>query len=161
MQKISKNPDKSLGKDFNENGIGLSKPLTDYRISTENWSVIGVFVLGLGAILYGVFNLNWYINEISAIFLMVTLATGIIAKMGATNLSETILKAVAYVAPGAFMVGFATTIKVLMEMGHISDTISFHLSEILKTLPLYLSAIGMSVSQSVSTFLSPLEAAKL
>lgn len=155
LQKISKNPDKSLGKDLNENGIGLSKPLTDYRISTENWSVIGVFVLGLGAILYGVFNLNWYINEISAIFLMVTLATGIIAKMGATNLSETILKAVAYVAPGAFMVGFATTIKVLMEMGHISDTISFHLSEILKTLPLYLSAIGMSVSQSVINFFIP------
>ena len=100
----------------------------DYRISTENWSVIGVFVLGLGAILYGVFNLNWYINEISAIFLMVTLATGIIAKMGANNLSETILKAVAYVAPGAFMVGFATTISVDGNGTH-QRYHSFHLSE--------------------------------
>jgi uncharacterized ion transporter superfamily protein YfcC len=117
--------------------------------------VIGAFIVGLGFILYGVFNLNWYINEISAIFLMVTIATGIIAGMKGNRISETVLKSVAYVAPGAFMVGFATTIKVLMEMGHISDTISFHLSEVLKTLPLYLSAIGMSISQSIINFFIP------
>jgi len=40
-------------------------------------------------------------------------------------------------------------------MGHIGDTISFHLSEVLKTLPLYLSAIGMAVSQSFINFFIP------
>jgi len=86
---------------------------------------------------------------------MVTIASGIIGGMKGNKISETVLKSVAYVAPGAFMVGFATTIKVLMEMGHISDTISFHLSEVLKTLPLYLSAIGMSISQSIINFFIP------
>jgi uncharacterized ion transporter superfamily protein YfcC len=135
LKKISKNPESSLGKELNEDGIVLSKPISEYSIS--------------------IFNLNWYINEISAIFLMVTIATGIIAGMKGNRISETVLKSVAYVAPGAFMVGFATTIKVLMEMGHISDTISFHLSEVLKTLPLYLSAIGMSISQSIINFFIP------
>jgi len=155
FRKISKNPDSALGKGLNENGIVLSKPLTDYSISLNNYLVLSVFIIGLGAILYGVFNLNWYINEISAIFLMITLATGIIGRMNGNKISETVLKSVAYAAPGAFMVGFATTIKVLMEMGHISDTISFHLSEILKTLPLYLSAVGMAVSQSIINFFIP------
>ena len=155
LKKISKNPESRLGKGLNEDGIELSKSLTEYSISINNWLVIGAFIVGLGAILYGVFNLNWYINEISAIFLMVTIATGIIAGMKGTRISETVLKSVAYVAPGAFMVGFATTIKVLMEMGHISDTISFHLSEVLKTLPLYLSAVGMSISQSIINFFIP------
>lgn len=155
LKKITKDPNNSLGKDLNEDGIVLSKPLSDYSISLNNWLVISAFIVGLGAILYGVFNLNWYINEISAIFLMVTIATGIIGGMKGNSISETVLKSVAYVAPGAFMVGFATTIKVLMEMGHISDTISFHLSEVLKTLPLYLSAIGMSISQSIINFFIP------
>ena len=155
FRKISKNPDSALGKGLNENGIVLSKPLTDYSISLNNYLVLSVFIIGLGAILYGVFNLNWYINEISAIFLMITLAAGIIGRMDGNKISETVLKSVAYAAPGAFMVGFATTIKVLMEMGHISDTISFHLSEVLKTLPLYLSAVGMAVSQSIINFFIP------
>ncbi len=155
FQKISKNPDSALGKGLNEDGIVLSKPFSEYSISLNNYLVLSVFVLGLGAILYGVFNLNWYINEISAVFLMITLATGIIGRMNGDKISETVLKSVAYVAPGAFMVGFATTIKILMEMGHISDTISFHLSEILKTLPLYLSAVGMAISQSIINFFIP------
>ena len=86
---------------------------------------------------------------------MVTIASGIIAGMDGNRISETVLKSVAFVAPGAFMVGFATTINVLMQIGHISDTISFHLSEVLKSLPLYLSAIGMSVSQSIINFFIP------
>jgi uncharacterized ion transporter superfamily protein YfcC len=155
LKKILKHPEKSLGKGLNTEGISLSKPLSSYAISINNWLVIGAFMLGLTAILYGVFYWQWYINEISAIFLMVAIAAGIIARMNATKISETVLKAVAYVAPGAFMVGFATTIKVLMEMGHIGDTISFHLSEVLKTLPLYASGVAMAVSQSFINFFIP------
>ena len=155
LLKVSKSPDCRLGKGLDETGILLSKPLASYSISINNWLVINTFIIGLGVILYGVFNLNWYINEISAIFLMVTIASGIIAGMNGNRISETVLKSVAYVAPGAFMVGFATTINVLMQMGHISDTISFHLSEVLKSLPLYLSGIGMSISQSIINFFIP------
>ena len=155
LKRMEYNPGKSLGKGLNEDGIVLSKPLKDYSISINNWLVLSTFIIGLAAMLYGVFNLDWYINEISAIFLMVAIASGIIGGMSANNISETVLKSVAYVAPGAFMVGFATTIKVLMEMGHISDTISYQLSEILKELPLYLSAVGMSISQSIINFFIP------
>jgi uncharacterized ion transporter superfamily protein YfcC len=155
LKKISKNPEKSLGKGLNIDGISLSKPLSSYIISINNWLVLGAFMLGLAAILYGVFYWQWYINEISAIFLMVAIAAGIITRMNATKISETVLKSVAYVAPGAFMVGFATTIKVLMEMGHIGDTISFHLSEVLKTLPIYASGVAMAVSQSFINFFIP------
>ncbi len=155
LLKVSKSPDSRLGKGLDETGILLSKPLANYSISINNWLVISTFIIGLGVILYGVFNLSWYINEISAIFLMVTISSGIIAGMNGNRISETVLKSVAYVAPGAFMVGFATTINVLMQMGHISDTISFHLSEGLKSLPLYLSGIGMSISQSIINFFIP------
>ena len=155
FKKITKNPEKSLGIGLNEKGMSLSKPIQDYTVTVNNWMVISVFLLGLMVILYGVFNLNWYINELSAIFLMVALLCGIISRMGATVMSETVLDAVAKAAPGAFMVGYATSIKVLMDMGNIGDTISYNLALMLKDLPLYASAISMSVSQTVINFFIP------
>ncbi len=155
FKKINKNQDLSLAKGLNTKGISLSKPLNEYSISINNWMVIGIFILGLIVIVYGVFNLGWYINELSAIFLMVALACAIVSKMNATEVSINVLKSIALAAPGAFMVGYAASIKVLMEMGSISDTISNGLAQMLQGLPLYASAIGMAATQSITNFFIP------
>lgn len=152
---ITLNPQKSLGIGLNVSELTLSRPLQEYRMSGNNWLVISIFMAGLMAILYGVFNFHWYINELSAVFLIIALLCGLVSRMGATTMSETVLKSVAIAAPGAFMVGFATTIKVLMEMGNIGDTISYRLSMVLEGLPLYASAICMSISQTVINFFIP------
>ncbi len=155
FKKITKNPEKSLGKGLDVSGMSLSKPIQDYRVSMNNWMIISIFLIGLMVILYGVFNLNWYLNELSAVFLIVAVLCGIVSRMDATTMSETVLKAVSVAAPGAFMVGYATSIKVLMEMGNIGDTISYNLSLMLQDLPLYASAISMSISQTVINFFIP------
>ncbi len=155
FKKIIKDKSKSLGLGLNEDGINLSKPITEYSMSSQNWMVIITFLAGIGVILYGVFTYHWYLNELSAIFLIVALVSAIISKMDGNTISETVLKSVALAAPGAFMVGFAATIKVLMEMGNIGDTISNNLAELLQGLPLYLAAISMSISQCVINLFIP------
>lgn len=155
LKKIIANPHKSLAIGLDSKNLTLSKPINNYSLSLKNWTVISIFLLGLITILYGVFNFNWHINELSAVFLIIALLCGLASRMSATTMSETVLDAVALAAPGAFMVGFATTIKVLMEMGNIGDTISYQLSSILEGLPLYLAAICMSISQSVINFFIP------
>ncbi len=153
--RLRSHPEKGLGKGLKTEGLGLSKPLAEYGMSGNNWLVLAVFLLGLGIGLYGVFVYHWYINELSAIFLMIALVAGLVAGFNGTQISEEVLRGVAYAAPGAFMVGYATSIKVLMETGQISDTISFQLSEMMQGLPLYASAIAMSASQCVINFLIP------
>ena len=155
FKRITIDPSKSLGKGLNTGELTLSKKIEEYSLSKKNWMVIAIFVAGLIVILYGVFNFHWYINELSAVFLIIALLSGVVSRMGGTEMSETVLKSVALAAPGAFMVGFATSIKVLMEMGNIGDTISHQLSNILEGLPLYASAICMSISQSVINFFIP------
>lgn len=155
FQKITKDKSKSLGIGLNEEGINLSKPITAYTMNSQNWMVIITFLAGIGVILYGVSNYKWYLNELSAIFLIVALISAIISKMDGNIISETVLKSVAGAAPGAFMVGFAATIKVLMEMGNIGDSISNNLAELLQGLPLYLAAISMSISQCVINLFIP------
>ena len=105
--------------------------------------------------LYGIFVHHWYLQEISAIFVMIAIAAGIAARLSAREISETTLDSIAVVAPGAFMVGFATTIKVILEMGQISDTIAYYLSEMLTSLPVLASAIVMSIAQCVLNLMIP------
>mgnify|MGYP000188243868 CR=1 FL=1 len=147
LKKLTDDPSSGPGQGLDENGITLSKGIDSYEMSTNNWLVILTFILGLVVILYGVFHHNWYINELSAIFLMVALVTGLISRMDSNTISKATLEAVAQAAPGAFMVGFATTIKVLMEMGNIGDTVSHSLAQVIQGMPLYASAICMSLSQ--------------
>ncbi|NAS30696.1 YfcC family protein [Flavobacteriaceae bacterium R38] len=155
FKKIAAQPNKSLGLGLDVTELTLSKPIQEYRLNSKNWMIISIFILGLLTILYGVFNLHWYINDLSAIFLIIAFLSGLVSRMDATTMSETLLKAVSVTAPGAFMVGFATSIKVLMEMGNISDTISYQLSVFLQDLPLYASAICMSISQTAINFFIP------
>ena len=89
FKKITKQPDKSLAIGLDTNNLELSKPLKDYTLNSKNWLVIGIFLLGLVAILYGVFNLNWHINELSAVFLIIALLCGIVSKMTATKIGGT------------------------------------------------------------------------
>lgn len=155
FKKIIADKTKSLGQGLNESGMLLSKPIADYSMKMRDWLVVAIFSMGLGIGIYGVFNYHWYINELSAIFLMIAIAVGIVSRLDANTMSESVLNSVAASAPGAFMVGFATTIKVLMEMGSIGDTISYSLSQVLEGLPIYAAAIGMSISQCVINFFIP------
>lgn len=155
FKKILQHPEKSLSQGLNTDGFALSHPISTYRITNNNWLVMGIFVAGIGVMLFGIFKYGWYMNEISAMFLLIAIATGFAARMNPTVFSETVLKYVGVVAPGAFMVGYATTIKVIMEMGNINDTIAYQLSEMLSNLPTYASAVCMSMAQSVINFFIP------
>ncbi|MEL7533672.1 MAG: YfcC family protein, partial [Bacteroidota bacterium] len=155
FKKILKDPSRGLGQGLNEKGLSLSKPLVSYQMNPKQWLILGLAIGGLAIMLGGIFTQGWYINEISAIFLMIAIVCAIASRMGGKTFSETVLQSIAEAAPGAFMVGYATSIKVVMEMGNISDTIAHSLSGVLALLPTYVSAVSMSIAQSVINMLIP------
>lgn len=155
FKKLLNDPASSLVEDIDVSDFSLTKKLSDYSMSTNNILVALVFVGGMSFMLFGIFNYHWYLQEIAAIFLMISLAAGIVSRLNPTEISETVLKSVAVVAPGAFMVGFATTIKVILEKGNISDTIAYSFSSMLLDLPTQLSAIVMSFFQCIMNLMIP------
>ena len=155
FRKILKSPEKSLSIGLDTKGFQLSKPLESYGMAGKDWLMLIIFVGGLGVMLFGVFNYGWYLTEISAMFIIISVVAALAGRMSGTEIGETVLSSVAVVAPGAFMVGLATSIKVAMEMGNISDTIAFNLAETLRDLPVYASAVAMSLSQCGINFLIP------
>ncbi len=155
FRKLQVDANHSLSREVDASGLQLKKPLNSYFISINNWLVMVAFVIGLAVMLFGVFRYHWFINDISAVFIWITVAVAIVGRLKFQEIGETVLKSIAVVAPGAFMVALATTIKVILEDGNISDTIAFHLSEVLKVVPSFASAICMSLSQCIMNILIP------
>ena len=155
FKKITKDRSKSIGDDLDTEGFALSKGLSDYSMTGNNWLIAFIFIGGMAWMLYGIFVHHWFLQEIAAVFVMIAVTAGVAAKFTPREISETALKSISIVAPGAFMVGYATTIKVILEMGQISDTIAYQLSNMLTSLPIYGSAIVMSIAQCVMNLFIP------
>ncbi len=155
LKRILKNPSKSLGIGLDTKGFALSKPLQDYNLARKDWLILGIFLSGILVMLYGIFQYHWYINDLSAIFVIISIVAGLAAGLSGRELSETAFTSMSAVIPGAFMVGFATAIKVVMESGGIGDTIAHGLSSGLTGLPTYGSAIMMSLAQSLINLMIP------
>jgi uncharacterized ion transporter superfamily protein YfcC len=155
LKRIIERPETSLGKDLASDGLQLSKPLHEYVLSSRDAGVIALFGVGIIIILYGVFQLDWFINQISALFCMLAIVIGLVNRYSVQEFGQITLKSVSEVAPGAFMVGLAASIRVALETAQISDTIAFTLSDSLKDLPLVVSAVSMTMAQSCMNFLIP------
>ena len=154
-RRLLADPESGIGQGLDTTGLALSRPLADYRISPRNWWLLGVFVAGLGAVLYGVFKLDFGINEISAVFLIVTLVSALTSGLTGKVFSEGALHSIAEMAPATFIIGMAATVGVVMQQGQIQDTISYGLAQALGGLPTYASAVGMSIGQSGINLLIP------
>ncbi len=148
-------PESGIGRGLDTTGLSLSRPLEDYRISGRNWWLLGVFLLGLATVLYGVFTWSFGINEISAVFLIVMTVSALTSGLSARAITDSAMHAVAEMAPATFIIGMAATVKVILEQGQIQDTISYGLALALDGLPTYASAVGMSIGQSGINLLIP------
>lgn len=146
---------KYIDKEWNDLAHQASDSGNQKGLSKTHKIILIVFLGGMGIMLYGIFIHGWYINEISAIFLIIGIVSGIIAGMHYNDMGETVLNSVAKASPGAFMVGYAAAIKQIMLEGKISDTICNALVEILQGLPTVVSAVMMSASQCVINFFIP------
>lgn len=155
FRKIKADTTASIGSGLDTKGLALSKPLTDYQLEPKNKVMLAIFLAGLGWVLYGVFKYHWFINDISAVFLVVTIVLALASRMSTRDISEAGMQSIAQMAPATFIIGMASTVKVIMEQGMIQDTICHGLASALDGLPTTLSALGMVLGQSFLNLLIP------
>jgi uncharacterized ion transporter superfamily protein YfcC len=153
-RRIIRNPSSSLGIDLNKEGFELDIH-KQHPISNYDRLIIGLFIALLLVSLFGVFKYHWFLPELSALYVAFALMMSFIVKKSTDELGEIFLKSVAGVAPGAFIVGLAASIRVILEQGNVNDTIAHFLAENLTGLPLQLSAIGVMFTESLINFFIP------
>lgn len=115
--------------------------------------ILGVLILGIGAYIYGVFQFNWSTNEMAAIFIMISVGTGIVARMGANQLVQTFINGCKNIFYGAAIIGLARAVVIVLENGMILDTIVQGIYLVIQSLSSSAGAIAMFVVNGLINFI--------
>ncbi|MGF1735348.1 YfcC family protein [Photobacterium satsumensis] len=134
---------------------GLTKDLSEYQLGGKDKATLGVFLAGLGIMLYGVFANGWYINEIAGLFLLMAIAIGMVNGLGANGIVKQMMEGASGVTAGALVIGVAASIQVILDQAQIIDTIVNALSSLIQDMPIAVSAIVASVVQGVINLFVP------
>nr|WP_312577490.1 AbgT family transporter [Sedimentibacter sp.] len=153
--KIKKNPESSI-----VNGMSIEhlvdKGLEDKpEFTTRLKFVLLTFALTIVTIVYGTLNWGWGIPEMSAVYIIGSIIGGIIAGYNANKIVNEILEGGKAIFTGAMAIGLARAISVIMDQGHITDTIVHSLASLLQGQSPTFNAIGMFILQSVLNFFIP------
>ena len=156
--KVKKDPTKSIVHDIElkvkANSVG--EKITEFP--TFNWRhalVLLFLASGLGVNVYGVFQWDWYLTELTASFIIIGFLSGIVGKLGINGTFEAFVEGMKVITFGALIVGFARAILIIMEQGYIIDTVIFALSNVISSLPPSLNAVGMYFTQTIMNFFIP------
>lgn len=111
----------------------------------------GIIIL----VLVGVINWGWYLNEMSAAFLMGAIIAGSINRFSPSDMANTFIKGASKITYGALIIGWARGIQWVLEQGGISGTIIYGLAQPLQDVHPYISAVGMFFVNGVINFFIP------
>ena len=125
------------------------------KMGKRDVAIMLLFVAGIIFMVYGVFNWEWYIDEMSGIFIAVGVIAGIIGGLNLNKIANTFVEGAASLTFGALVTGFAKAIVIVMEEGQIMDTIIHALSQAVIELPTGISVVGMFIVQIIVNFFIP------
>ena len=103
---------------------------------------------------------DWYIPEISALFLAMGIFAGIIDRQSADNIAKLFLAGCKDILSAALVVGLASGIIFILKDGHVIDTILYGLTRSLASLGEVASLGAMYVFQTLLNVVMPSGSAK-
>lgn len=118
-------------------------------------AILVVFLLAVVALILGSTRWGWYINEITGLFILVTIVTAIIGRMGANETVAVFLQGAGSMMAAALVIAFAKGILIVTSEGKIIDTILFNLAQWIEGAHPIWSAELMFLVQNIINFFVP------
>lgn len=119
------------------------------QLTGRNKLILGLLVLTLGGVAYGLIAMDWGFNEMSACFFLLALVSGLIARFGFNKTTEVYVDGIKEMVYAAMIIGLANSITIVLKEGGIIDSIIYGLFEPLKLVPPSVSAVLMMFSHSL------------
>lgn len=156
-RKVKAHPEKSIvyGMDMSHMVTMDREEMEKLRLTTRQKLVMLLFVATIAVIIVGTLRFGWYINEITATFIIAALVVGLVGGFGFSKIAELMVEGIGSVIYGALVVGLARAILIVMQDGMIIDTVVYSLVGLLQNANAYVSAIGMMLIQNVVNFFIP------
>ena len=93
------------------------------RLPAKHALILALALAPMAAYVYGALRLDWGFNELSGAFLVGGLAAGLVGGLGPTGTLTAYLEGAQSLLPAALMIGAARSISLVLEDGHVVDTI--------------------------------------
>ena len=122
--------------------------------------ILVVLFLTIVALVVGVLAWDWYITEISALFLAMGIVCGIVDRQSADDIAKLFLAGCKDILSAALVVGLASGIIIILREGHVIDTILYGLTRSLGKLGEVASLGVMYVFQTLLNVVMPSGSAK-
>jgi len=153
-KKVQADPSRSLVAD-------LPCPLGDNpapEYPALNWrhrTILGSFLLTVGVVAYGIRMHGWYLNELSACFIIWGLFTAWVGQLSADFTAQKFIDGAMELTTTAILIGVARGISLVMEDGQILHTLVHGLSQPLSLVGPEVAAVGMLLIQTLLNFFIP------
>ncbi|WP_143330718.1 AbgT family transporter [Cloacibacillus sp. An23] len=150
-KKVKQDPTKSVIYGIKADNLDIAfdnSPLTQ-----RDKAILGVIIAGFAYLVWGVLAKGYYLQEIITIFLIMGVICGIIGKLNAEEIAENFLIGAKEMCFTAICIGLARAIVVVLDEGHIMDSVINALAAIVGWLPASISAVGMLIVQTALNFI--------
>jgi uncharacterized ion transporter superfamily protein YfcC len=113
------------------------------EFSTRHKLALGAFVLILAVFVVGTSMWSWGVGEMSACFVLVALVTAIIFRMSSMTMINHFIEGMRGLLFVTLVIGVARAITVVLEDGHILDSLVFALDNLLGSLTSEVGAVAL------------------
>lgn len=155
-KKVKANPECSLVKDTDFGSLVINEDeLSNSEFNTKHKIIMFSLFVTIAVIVYGSLKLGWYIDEMSAIFLLSGILVSIFWGFNANQIADNFIEACANIVIGAMVVGLSRAILIVLQDSNIIDTIIYSMYLPLKNLPSWAAAEGMLIVQNIVNIFIP------
>lgn len=156
-KKVKQDPTKSLMYGLEKENVNTVSrdEITQLGFKTTNKITILGFGLFVFVLAYTVSVKHFYLRELSALFFIAMVITGLINKMSLGEIADSFAESCKSMIFAALMVGFARSISVVLKNGNILDTIVLYLANVVQGLPRSVSGLGMLIIQNLINIFIP------
>lgn len=154
-RKITKNPEKSLVKGIDTSDLKLSESVEGFHVTGRHALVLVVLVGMFVAIIIGAAKFGWYLDEMTAVFLIGGILAGLVYGFKVNKIIELFTAGASSAAGVAMIVGIARAIQVVLENGKIMDTIINALSAPLQNFGPVVGGVFISIITAIIHFVIP------
>lgn len=151
-RRVKADPTRSLVADIPAETQPVSR---DIPFRTTHGVVLAILVASIIVIVYGLSRWHWYLIEMGAIFVGLSVVLAFVARMDADTTARKFVEGAAELTTTALLIGFARTIQVVLDDGQVVDTIIHGIAQPLKQLGPAGASVGMLVVQSLCNFFIP------
>ena len=128
---------------------------TNESVSFRNKIILVLLCLTFVIVTYGLLELEWGFNELSASFFALGIISGLIGKLGINGTGESYIAGFKEMVFAAMIIGLANSISLVLKDGMILDSIVYGLFGPLKELSPSISGVLMMVSHTILHFPIP------